>query len=113
MLTKVLVALGLMLTISASSALAQEVKGQVKDSTGTPVAGAKVLALGTNDTTYTDATGHYTLELPPGNYAVCTAKPGYVSACTTGVQVDAPPSSKTVNFILYKNPDALADPIEL
>jgi|CXWL01.1.fsa_nt_gi iron complex outermembrane receptor protein len=51
-----------------ASAQTGTVKGTVKDASGLPVAGASVLVEGTKKGTTTNATGNYSLDVPPGTY---------------------------------------------
>ena len=68
-----------------------KVIGQIKDaSTGQGIQGATVEASGPATTfTTTDASGNYTLSLPPGTYTLTASAPGYQPQIKTGIAVTA------------------------
>ena len=57
-------------TSLTASAQTSTLKGNVKDASGIPVAGASVLVEGTKKGTTTNATGNYTLQVAPGSYTL-------------------------------------------
>ncbi len=76
------------------------IEGWVKDAlTGQGIPNASVTVVELNATTYTNATGFYSIEVPPGTYTVVASAPGYQNQSTV-VTVD---ENQTVvlNFTLY------------
>ncbi|HKO59512.1 MAG TPA: carboxypeptidase regulatory-like domain-containing protein, partial [Thermoanaerobaculia bacterium] len=54
----------------------------ISDSTGAPVANALVAVVGSLNTTNTDATGHFTIQQPPGSYAIKITATGFAEVTT-------------------------------
>jgi outer membrane receptor protein involved in Fe transport len=76
------------------------VTGTVTDTTGAPIAGAKIEATGAStQSTTSDAQGNYTLTLAPGVYSISASKGGYSSASQDGYAVLAG-ASTTLNVSL-------------
>ena len=68
----------------------REITGQVTNGiTGLPVSGVTVLA-GNGFAASTDSSGNYRISIPPGTYAMATAKTGYGAATASGVVVPVP-----------------------
>ena len=65
-----LLAIGLMLSVTMSSAQTHKVEGRVTDSEGSPVELATVLVKGTTISTYTDKDGLYTIMAAPKDHLI-------------------------------------------
>ena len=73
---------------------------------GDPIAGAVInVSNGTHSwVTYTNSTGGYSVEVPPGTYDISASAPGYVNESVTGVNVGEG-EVVLVNFALVKTSD--------
>ncbi len=77
------------------------IAGTVTDSTGEPLAGATVIAIGTGYRATVRSNGQYTLTTPPGTYQVRAALLGYAPLVVPNVVVRAGESA-TANFRLIR-----------
>ena len=92
-----------MLITQQSWAQNKTVTGKVSDEKGSPVAGASVLAKGTNTGTSTDATGSFSLNVPSSATTLVISYVGYAS------QEVSIASSNTVSVTLQPEGSALTD----
>jgi iron complex outermembrane recepter protein len=75
--------LGMLLAVVFAQAQTGTVKGVVKDMNGNPLNGASVSVEGQSRGATTDATGSYTIKLPPGNYTLLITYVGQTPQKTT------------------------------
>ena len=76
------------------------VRGTVKDPNGLPLAGASVILEGTKRGTVTDASGNYTLRVPPGNYTLIIS---YVGVKTQRLPINVPANGVVDNTFEMQN----------
>jgi Ca-activated chloride channel family protein len=78
--------------------------GHVRDPSGSPLAGARVLVVGTSFAAVADSVGAYRIAVPPGTYQLRAQLIGYSSATTSDVQVRA---GRTVTVDIVLQPAAV------
>ena len=67
----------------------REVKGKVVDESGQPIIGANVTVKGTTNTTQTNATGDFTIQVPAqGKHELIVSVTGYTSSTVPAEQTD-------------------------
>jgi len=94
-----------MLIVQQSWAQTKTVTGKVSDEKGNPVAGASVLAKGTNIGTSTNATGDFTLGVPTSATTLVISYVGYTSqevdiTSSTNVSVSLKPDNSTLSDVV-------------
>ncbi len=77
------------ITTSPVAPTSGTMRGTVYDLPGEPLANARVVVVGTSLTAVTDETGSYTLDIPPGVYAIRAEFEGYRAAQMAGVRIIA------------------------
>lgn len=92
-----------MLVAQQTWAQTKNVSGKISDEKGTPIAGASVLAKGTNVGTSTDATGSFSLSVPSSASTLVVSYVGYASQ---EVNIS---SSNSINVTLQPESSALTD----
>jgi iron complex outermembrane recepter protein len=75
--------LTLLLTVAFANAQTGTIKGVVKDINGNPLNGASVTIEGQSRGTSTDATGSYSIKVPPGTYTILISYVGQAPQKTT------------------------------
>jgi len=83
---------------SCTSAPTGTLAGTVTDSASNPISGAQI-AISGGYFAYTNASGQYSIALPPGSYDVTASKYGYNPVTVTGVSVTAS-TTTTQDFVL-------------
>lgn len=86
-----------------ASAAPSAMRGTVYDPTGKPVAGARVLIVGTSSSAVTDAQGAYSLAVPMGTYSVRAEFDGFQPTEMAGVKIRAG-ETLTADFMLAERP---------
>jgi TonB-linked SusC/RagA family outer membrane protein len=90
-------------TVQLTSAANQEVKGQITDDKGNPLAGVSVVIKGTTTGTNTDATGSFTLSVPEGKTILVISSVGFQTQ-----EIDIT-GKTTVTIALVPNAGQLSD----
>jgi hypothetical protein len=91
----------------------QGIYGTLVDPAGAVIANAHIIATsseGESHTAYSDSSGEFRLELPPGNYQVLVESPGFKSVRQNGVQISSGSSWRS-NYTLEVG--AAAEAIEI
>lgn len=106
MLTPLAVPLAIALALTDAAEPRFQVKGTVRDTTGAPIATARISAVSaeraSTPTTATDTSGEFALLLPPGNYDLRVAMPGFAAASQSLTARDE--GGETRDFVLKVAP---------
>ena len=98
----------LFLTLTAMSAMAGTVKGNIIDKeTKEPLTGATVQVVGTTQGAVADIDGNYTLQLPDGTYDLIVKYVGYLDIAMNGVKVGA--NAIVLNFEMESDAQTLGE----